>query len=202
MSLEKQACECGDLLDTRSNVLENVKQGKRSWRLRCLLADNSILERRQESDIDSFDEVKNNETRMSASHGLPFISAFHLSLHSLSISSFCWKIQSRIHQRTFLAATRLGHDFAIVRYQILAYAERNDFCYSSVKNMIEQGELSRHNNVAPVWNSARHSTIVECDFRRNGGHIYKNKTPCRFLSVIRKCCLAKGWMQLPPALPC
>ena len=39
------------------------------------------------------------------------------------------------------AATRLGHDFAIVRYQIFAYAERNDFCHSGVKNMIEQGEF-------------------------------------------------------------
>ena len=39
------------------------------------------------------------------------------------------------------AATRLGHDFAIVRYQILAYAERNDFCHSGVKNMILQGEF-------------------------------------------------------------
>lgn len=39
------------------------------------------------------------------------------------------------------AAARLGHDFAIVRYQILAYADRNDFCHSGVKNMIQQGEF-------------------------------------------------------------
>ena len=39
------------------------------------------------------------------------------------------------------AADRLGHDFAIVRYQILAYAERNDFCHSGVKNMIQNGEF-------------------------------------------------------------
>ena len=39
------------------------------------------------------------------------------------------------------AATRLGHDFEIVRYQILAYAERNDFCHSGVKTMIQHGEF-------------------------------------------------------------
>ena len=39
------------------------------------------------------------------------------------------------------AADRLGHGFAIVRYQILAYAERNDFCHSGVKNMIQNGEF-------------------------------------------------------------
>ena len=39
------------------------------------------------------------------------------------------------------AAAGLGYDFAIVRYQILAYADRNDFCHSGVKNMIQQGEF-------------------------------------------------------------
>ncbi|KAL9063218.1 MAG: hypothetical protein Q9161_009583 [Pseudevernia consocians] len=39
------------------------------------------------------------------------------------------------------AAARLGHDFRLVRYQILAYAERNDFCHSGVKSMIDYGEF-------------------------------------------------------------
>ena len=39
------------------------------------------------------------------------------------------------------AATRLGHDFGIVRYQILAYAERNDLYHSGVKSMIQNGEF-------------------------------------------------------------
>ena len=39
------------------------------------------------------------------------------------------------------AAARLGHDFAIVRYQILAYAEGNDFCHSGVQDMIQHGDL-------------------------------------------------------------
>ena len=39
------------------------------------------------------------------------------------------------------AAARLGHDFDLVRYQILAYAERNNFCHSGLKAMIELGHF-------------------------------------------------------------
>ena len=39
------------------------------------------------------------------------------------------------------AAARLGHDFDLVRYQILAYAERNYFCHSGLKGMIELGHF-------------------------------------------------------------
>ncbi|KAM0805153.1 hypothetical protein BDR22DRAFT_885225 [Usnea florida] len=37
------------------------------------------------------------------------------------------------------AAARLGHNFDLVRYQILAYAERNNFCHSGLKAMIDSG---------------------------------------------------------------
>ena len=37
------------------------------------------------------------------------------------------------------AAARLGHDFDLVGYQILAYAERNNFCHSGLKAMIDLG---------------------------------------------------------------
>lgn len=39
------------------------------------------------------------------------------------------------------AAARLGYDFDLVRYQILAYADRNDFCHSGLKNMIHHGDF-------------------------------------------------------------
>ena len=39
------------------------------------------------------------------------------------------------------AAARLGHDFDLVRYQILAYAERNNFCHSGLKAMIQLGHF-------------------------------------------------------------
>ena len=39
------------------------------------------------------------------------------------------------------AATRLGHDFDLVRYQILAYAERNNFCHGGLKAMIDLGHF-------------------------------------------------------------
>ena len=39
------------------------------------------------------------------------------------------------------AAARLGHDIDLVRYQILAYAERNNFCHSGLKGMIELGHF-------------------------------------------------------------
>ena len=37
------------------------------------------------------------------------------------------------------AATRLGYDESLVRYQILAYADRNDFCHSGIKAMAQNG---------------------------------------------------------------
>lgn len=40
------------------------------------------------------------------------------------------------------AATRLGYDYSLVRYQILAYAERNKFfCHSGIKGMINHAEF-------------------------------------------------------------
>ena len=35
------------------------------------------------------------------------------------------------------AADRLGYEAAIIRYQIIAYAERNKFCHSGIKEIIE-----------------------------------------------------------------
>ena len=37
------------------------------------------------------------------------------------------------------AALRLGYDVDIVRYQILAYAERHHFCHTGIQNMIHHG---------------------------------------------------------------
>ena len=37
------------------------------------------------------------------------------------------------------AASRLGYEESLVRYQILAYAERNDFCHSGIKALIDHG---------------------------------------------------------------
>lgn len=39
------------------------------------------------------------------------------------------------------AADRLGYDFDLVRYQILAYADRNNFCYSGLWAMIHHGDF-------------------------------------------------------------
>ena len=39
------------------------------------------------------------------------------------------------------AADRLGYDAAMIRYQIIAYADRNSFCHSGIKEMIAQGYL-------------------------------------------------------------
>ena len=39
------------------------------------------------------------------------------------------------------AADRLGCDAAMIRYQIIAYADRNSFCHSGIKEMIAQGYL-------------------------------------------------------------
>ena len=39
------------------------------------------------------------------------------------------------------AADRLGHDFELVRYQILAYADRNNFYHSGLKAMINHGDF-------------------------------------------------------------
>lgn len=39
------------------------------------------------------------------------------------------------------AAARLGYDFDLVRYQILAYADRNNFCHSGLRSMIHHGDF-------------------------------------------------------------
>ena len=39
------------------------------------------------------------------------------------------------------AAARLGYDFDFVRYQIFAYADRNNFCHSGLKAMIHHGDF-------------------------------------------------------------
>ena len=39
------------------------------------------------------------------------------------------------------AADRLGCEAAMIRYQIIAYADRNSFCHSGIKEMIAQGYL-------------------------------------------------------------
>ena len=54
------------------------------------------------------------------------------------------RAQDKSHRRAVLsptpylddvakAASRLGYDESLVRYQILAYAERNDWCHSGIK---------------------------------------------------------------------
>ena len=40
-----------------------------------------------------------------------------------------------------IAASRLGYEESLVRYQILAYADRNTFCHSSVKGMAQNGHF-------------------------------------------------------------
>ena len=39
------------------------------------------------------------------------------------------------------ATSRLAYDVGLVRYQILAYADRNDFCHSGLKAMINHAEF-------------------------------------------------------------
>ena len=39
------------------------------------------------------------------------------------------------------AAQRLDYDFDLVRYQIVAYADRNNFCHSGLKAMIHHGDF-------------------------------------------------------------
>ena len=40
-----------------------------------------------------------------------------------------------------IAASRLGYEESLVRYQILAYADRNNFCHSGVKGMAQNGDF-------------------------------------------------------------
>ena len=40
------------------------------------------------------------------------------------------------------AASQLGYEGSLVRYQILAYAERNDFCHFGIKDLAEHGHLN------------------------------------------------------------
>lgn len=39
------------------------------------------------------------------------------------------------------AASRLGYEESLVRYQILAYADRNNFCHSGIKAMAQNGDF-------------------------------------------------------------
>ena len=39
------------------------------------------------------------------------------------------------------AAERLGSERAMIRYQINAYAEPNNFCHSGIKAMVEKGDF-------------------------------------------------------------
>lgn len=39
------------------------------------------------------------------------------------------------------AADRLGCESSMVRYQIIAYAERNNFCHSGIKAMAQNGDF-------------------------------------------------------------
>lgn len=39
------------------------------------------------------------------------------------------------------AASRLGYEESLVRYQILAYADRNNFCHSGIKTMAQKGDF-------------------------------------------------------------
>ena len=40
------------------------------------------------------------------------------------------------------AATRLGYDTGLVRYQIIAYAECNNFCHNGIKDLINHAEFA------------------------------------------------------------
>lgn len=40
-----------------------------------------------------------------------------------------------------IAASRLGYEESLVRYQILAYADRNDFCHSGIMTMAQNGHF-------------------------------------------------------------
>ena len=39
------------------------------------------------------------------------------------------------------AAKRLGHEVSLARYQIIAYAERSNFCHSGLKALIHNGDF-------------------------------------------------------------
>lgn len=41
----------------------------------------------------------------------------------------------------FKAANRLGCEISMVRYQVVAYAERNNFCHSAIKAMVQNGDF-------------------------------------------------------------
>ena len=41
------------------------------------------------------------------------------------------------------AATRLGYEYSLLRYQVLAYAERNSSCHSGIKGMIDHAEVQK-----------------------------------------------------------
>ena len=41
------------------------------------------------------------------------------------------------------AAERLGYEVDLIRYQILAYANRNNFCHSGIKAMIQDGDFQQ-----------------------------------------------------------
>ena len=41
------------------------------------------------------------------------------------------------------AAERLGHEKSLIRYQIMAYADRNNFCHSGIKSMIQEGDFQQ-----------------------------------------------------------
>ena len=41
------------------------------------------------------------------------------------------------------AASRLGYSESLVRYQILAYADRNNFCHSGIKTMAQSGHFNQ-----------------------------------------------------------
>ena len=40
------------------------------------------------------------------------------------------------------AAQRLGYDVGLIRYQIIVYANRNNFCHSGLKAMIQHGDFA------------------------------------------------------------
>ena len=42
-----------------------------------------------------------------------------------------------------IAASRLGYEESLVRYQILAYADRNNFCHSGIKTMAQNGHFNQ-----------------------------------------------------------
>ncbi len=69
------------------------------------------------------------------------------------------------------AATRLGYDYSLVRYQILAYAEKNKFCHSGIKGMIDHAESAAHNLISSVakciFDDVRQCALLLHLFARN-----------------------------------